>query len=428
MRILMVCPDLPAFSGYGSQSRKFCLIRELSRSHEVTVLCIVDETTEGKQGPLELFSRVHSIRKSAIMAHTLSGKILKGIRDSKHSFVTTARQVAPLFQPLPEQCLKFDLLFRKAMVHKLGRLLKLEKYDLVQVEHTYLAHWQEARPLQVPSLLVAHNVKKILFKRLAASASTALKKIRYTAEFIKFAFHERCWLPRFNHVAATSEVDRHQLINWIPSDRVSVVPNGVDTQYFKPSDKPVEAGTLLFFGRLDHPPNEEGLIFFSQAILPELRKLGYVQPLCVLGGSLACREIPTSLRTLAETGHLKLMGHVEDLRPYLAKACGVVVPLLSGSGTRVKILEAMSAGKAIVSTSVGTEGIEGQSGKHFMIADQPIEFAQKCAQILARSEQREQLGQAARFLVAQKYAWPVIAGQLEEAQRLAMHHWKTRNT
>jgi glycosyltransferase involved in cell wall biosynthesis len=165
---------------------------------------------------------------------------------------------------------------------------------------------------------------------------------------------------------------------------------------------------------MDWMPNEDGVAYFVEKILPVIRRDIPEAAFWAVG-----RRPPRRLQALASSG-VVVTGAVEDIRPYLAKAALCVVPLRSGSGTRIKIFEAMAMGKAVVSTSMGAEGLPVRHGENIILADNPTDFARQVVDLLRDPLRRQRLGHAARQLVEENYGWPAVAAYFDRVMQAAL--------
>ena len=218
---------------------------------------------------------------------------------------------------------------------------------------------------------------------------------------------ERRYVQLADYVLAVSESNRASFAPYVDPRRISVIPTGVDTEYFQPSHGPEQPDTMAFTGSMDWMPNEDGVAYFVGKILPLIRSQIPEAAFWAVG-----RLPPRRLQALASDS-VVVTGAVEDIRPYLAKAALCVVPLRSGSGTRIKIFEAMAMGKAVVSTTLGAEGLPVRHGENIILADEPADFARQVVDLLRDLRRRQQLGRAARQLVEQSYGWPAVAAYFE---------------
>ena len=180
---------------------------------------------------------------------------------------------------------------------------------------------------------------------------------------------------------------------------------GADTEFFQPSGENELPNSLVFVGSMDWLPNEDAILYFVAEIFPLIQRQVPDVTLCVVG-----RKPSQRLKDLASrASNIQLTGWVEDVRPYVAQRSVCIVPLRIGGGTRLKIFEAMSMGKAVVSTSIGAEGLPVNSGKHILLADDPAGFAESTIRLLGDASRRTELGQAARHLVLENYSWATVS-------------------
>jgi glycosyltransferase involved in cell wall biosynthesis len=216
--------------------------------------------------------------------------------------------------------------------------------------------------------------------------------------------------------AAVTEIDARHIAAW-GAPRVSIVENGVDTGFFIPSHGLGDGEKLLFIGALDWFANQDAVEYLLREILPLVLRHSPGVKLQVVG-----RKLPEALRKRwACFAGVELVGEVPDVRPYLASAAVVVVPLRIGGGSRIKILEALAMKKAVVSTPVGAEGLAVSDGVHLLVADSPASFAECTIRLLASPGKRTALGECGRKLVEERYSWDQIALHLESAW------WRTCN-
>jgi glycosyltransferase involved in cell wall biosynthesis len=224
---------------------------------------------------------------------------------------------------------------------------------------------------------------------------------------------ERTWCPRVALNVAVSDADRREFQRLAPAARITVVPNGVDVEKFVP--RAAQGGGIVFVGGMTWFPNKDALRYFACEILPLLRAAGNQDEVTWVG-----RALPGAHDTYSAQG-ITLTGYVDDIRPYVQNAACYVVPLRVGGGTRLKILDAWAMGKAVVSTSVGCEGLDARDGWNILIRDDPREFALAVQQVLSDTELRARLGAGARQTAERIYSWRVIGKAMHaeyEAVRL----------
>jgi glycosyltransferase involved in cell wall biosynthesis len=172
---------------------------------------------------------------------------------------------------------------------------------------------------------------------------------------------------------------------------------------------------------MDWLPNEDAMLFFCRDVLPLIRAGEPAVRLTIVG-----RTPTPAVRKLAEDAGVRVTGRVDDVRPYMKDAAVYIVPLRIGGGTRLKIFEAMAMGRAVVSTTVGAEGLPVTHGEHVVIADEPNTFARAVVHLMRDVERRRQLEAAARALVVARYDWSAVAGELESAlERFALRPFES---
>lgn len=262
--------------------------------------------------------------------------------------------------------------------------------------------------LPIPCLLFQHNVESSLWQRMATTESHPLRKLAYALEYARMSGYERRTLGRFHHIIAVSEHDRQQMLEMCPACEITVIPTGVDTQQF-PVAPPSSAAPprIVFTGSMDWEPNVDAVEYFCGQIWPRILAEFPDAIFQIVG-----RNPFAKVQRLASHS-VQVTGTVPSVTDYLRNATVVVVPLRIGGGTRLKIYEAMAMGKALVSTSIGAEGLSFQNGRDLLLADDASSFADAILLLLRDAQVRRKLEQAAVQLAAQ-FDWSVVAGQFSD--------------
>ena len=265
--------------------------------------------------------------------------------------------------------------------------------------------------LKIPCLLFQHNVESSLWQRMAATESHPLLKLSYAIESAKMTRYERATLGRFHHIVAVSEHDREQMLKMDPACEITVVPTGVDTHKFRVAP-PASADPprIVFTGSMDWEPNIDAVDYFCAQIWPRIRKEFPNAMFQIVGRNPGAKV----LRLASDS--VRVTGTVPSVEEYLEKASVVVVPLRIGGGTRLKIFEAMAMGKALVSTSIGAEGLDIESGRDLLLADDASAFAEAVLLLLRDVGIRRRIEQAAVETAAQ-YDWSRVAAQFADVLR-----------
>jgi len=261
-----------------------------------------------------------------------------------------------------------------------------------------------------PKVVFEHNVEFQLRKRQWFVETNTVRKHVFAAEWRKTHAIESEVCRTFDHVITVSEEDRETLKREFCIPHVSAIPTGVDADFYHPWSVSPRPRQLVFVGSMDWHPNEDAMIWFVEEIYPRIRQQVSHARLTIVGRSPSLRL----RKAVSRDASIHLTNWVPDVRPYLAEAEVVVVPLRIGGGTRIKIPEAMAMEKPVVSTSLGAEGLGLTNNRDIKLADQSQEFADAVIELLSDSVKREQMGRAARTTVLQEHSWEAAVDKFEE--------------
>jgi sugar transferase (PEP-CTERM/EpsH1 system associated) len=386
MRIVMVTHEVPRPT-WGAGIRNYHLLRQLARHHSVRLLSVVDDLDAAASQADELRDLV-----AGVALVPLPGRARKRIQQFKFAVTGRSYLLTEFSPPEAEMAL--------AAMHA------REPVDVVLFESVLPAGI--AVPPGARVIVDQHNIEHEMLRRVFEAERQPVRKIYNWIEFrwLRPGELERC--ARATAVTVTSERERRLLGELIPSAAPIVVPNGVDLGAFSPARSADEiSGRIVFTGTLGYYPNVQAVQHFAQAIWPAVRAKEPEATWQIVGS-----HPPVEVRRLGELPGIMVTGTVPQVQPYLAAAAVVVVPILVGAGTRLKVLEALAMGKAVVTTSVGCEGLGLVSGEHAIIADDPATFATAVSALLRDDERREALGRAGRALAEERYGWERCAAPL----------------
>jgi sugar transferase (PEP-CTERM/EpsH1 system associated) len=397
MRILWLNTNLLLPLDKGGKLRTWHLMRHLADRHEITCVSFAepDQPKANLEGMSQVCSRLITIRRH------------ERHKEGWRFYASVARY---LLAPLPYAVAQYrSRAYRRAVQSQLAS----GHFDRIVCDFLVPAV-NLPRALPCPAVLFTHNVEAEIWRRHADTESGLVRKRLYTQQWRRMLRFEGRTVARFDRVLAVSDVDRDTLQR-LYGDRlkapVSVIPTGVDTTYFAPRPASAEASRrIVFTGSMDWLPNSDGVVFFCREILPLVRQ---AEPDAIF--TIVGRSPTPAVRRLAEDSGIEVTGRVEDVRPYLQNAAVYVVPLRIGGGTRLKIFEAMAAGRAVVSTTIGAEGLPIESGRHLLLADTPQEFANAVITLLRDPSTRSSIEAEGRALVTERYDWSAAAGHLEAA-------------
>jgi glycosyltransferase involved in cell wall biosynthesis len=369
----------------GGKIRSYNILRHLARSHEVTLLSYYG----GKKDSAYETEIQHELPG----AQTIATSTLDG-----NAFAQSVDYLRRVLQSAPFAVSKFTHpSVRRALASRLGA----KQFD-VAVCDFLSASLNFPDVLYTPVVLFQHNVETALWRRLASTETNPAKRLAYQIEAAKMARYEQRALGRFHHIIAVSEHDRQEMLAMAPGCDITVVPTGVDTQKYAVAP-PATANPprIVFTGSMDWEPNLDAVAYFCQDIFPRVRS-EFPSALFQIVG----RNPHPRVKQLASE-YVQVTGTVPSVAEYLRDATLVVVPLRIGGGTRLKIFEAMAMGKTVISTSIGAEGLDVQSGRDLILADHPTAFAEAILSLLRDAGLRQKYEQAAAKLAAQ-YDWSNI--------------------
>jgi glycosyltransferase involved in cell wall biosynthesis len=397
-RILIVAPEAPSPPMGGFSLRVHHLAGELARRHQVTLLTYgTPDDGHDWSGLGRTLAAVHSVPPPPTLRLGPSG-----------TRSTAARRAHQLASVCSRGSFHLGSLRSRAMQQTLDRLVDDPGFDLIQVESSQMM-WVDL-PGPTPVVLDEHNVEFALLERVAGVERSPLRRWYGRLEAGKARGEERrCW-ERVDGCVVTSAADEAIIQRERPGSVTGVVPNGVDTEHFRPAAGETPEGSgMVFVGRMDYRPNVDAVEWFVRTVLPLVRAAEPTAVLTVVGGG----GVPPALRRLSGPG-LVMTGLVDDVRPFVHRAAMVVVPLRAGGGTRLKLLEALAMAKPVVSTSVGAEGVDVIAGEHLLTADSPEPMADQILRVMAERGLGPRLGLAGRSLVLDRYSWSASARRLEE--------------
>lgn len=395
-RILFLTPQMPYPPEQGAAIRNYNLIVQVAAQHDVALLSFAQEIDQDA-GPLAEICR-------PLVRVPMPPE--RSARERLRALLTTDK---------PDMALR---LYAPAYAQALRELLTREPFDIVQVEGLELAcylplvrQWLGERAPRL--ILDEYNAEYLLQWRAFEADLRSLRRLPTTlyslVQWRRLERFERTVCRQADRVLAVSEADAEALRRLVKGLDPVVVPNGVDTTRYHPGlpdSLPLEHPALLFTGKMDFRPNTDACLWFHRHVWPLVRARTQAR-LYIVG-----KNPPARLKPLWDDPSVTVSGYVPDILPYFGGADVYIAPLRIGGGTRLKVLEAMAAGLPLVSTTLGVEGIALSPGRHALLADTPVAFAEAILSLLADPERRQALGAAARQFVLEHYDWRLIAPRL----------------
>ena len=385
MRILWLKTEVLHPVDKGGKIRTYNMLKELKREHHVTYLTLDDGTAsaEDKKNASEYCHELVCI------PHARREKFTPGFYYELLLNLVSSNAYA---------IKKYE---SRAMRREIVERDRRGAFDLLVCDFLAPAVNVPA-DLTTPAVLFQHNVEAMIWKRHYEVQSNPVKKAYLYGQWQKMRRFEREMCGRFDAVIAVSADDREQMKNEYGAKAVFDVPTGVDVEFFQPNNtvKPVP-NSLVFTGSMDWLPNDDAIRYFTREILPLIKNKVPDVKLTVVGRNPA----PALVDLSKEDPSLIITGRVDDVRPYMENAAAYIVPLRIGGGTRLKIFEAMAMEKAVVSTTIGAEGLPLTNGIELLLADEPETFAAAVVSVLSDQDYAAELGQRAAAVVRENFGW-----------------------
>ncbi|MCB0805824.1 MAG: glycosyltransferase [Bacteroidales bacterium] len=297
----------------------------------------------------------------------------------------------------------------KDVEQKLKQVLQQEKFDVVQLEMLYMTPYMDVirKYSKAKIVLRSHNIEHRIWQRVAETTRNPLKSVYLRYLTTKLKNYELSHLNSYDGIACISSKDAAFFSEHGCNIPITTVPFGVDTDIYKSGLTDYEFPSLFHIGSMNWMPNEEGINWFLEKAWPLIHA-----DLPDLKIYLAGREMPAWLTNLNKK-NVEVLGEVDDAHQFIHSKSIMVVPLFSGSGIRIKIIEGMALGKAIISTSIGAEGINYTHGENILIADTPEDFLKAVKKCVADKTLCEELGRKARQLIEQEHSHEAVIRSLE---------------
>jgi glycosyltransferase involved in cell wall biosynthesis len=387
--LLFLSHRLPYPPHNGAALRTYNIIRLLARDFDLHVLCF--DRADKATAAMPLAERTVAMAEfGTFEVFPIPQQRNRGrfVADHARSVIHRVPYTYYVYDSVP-----FERRLRKLIADRQFSLVHMDSMDLVRF-----------LPLLsgLPVACTHHNVESVLMRRRAENEESSLVRryLAHQAALLEEA--ERDWLPRIALNIAASDADRNALQAIAPAARIATVPNGVDTDFFTPGDVAQPQG-CVFVGGTTWYPNRDALEWYVSDVAPAAQAIGVTAPVTWVG-----RAADEELERFADDPALHLTGYVDDVRPYVHGAKCFIVPLRVGGGTRLKILDAWAMGAAVVSTSIGCEGLAAVDGENILIADSAEEFAGTIARVLLDDSLRRTLGANARRTAVERYSWDVL--------------------
>lgn len=382
MKLLFVTPRFPYPLLRGDQVVSYHRLRTLAQRHEITLLTFYQHPSELKNIDYisEYCQTIHTVQLTKLQSII---NVAKGIFN---------------FQ-LPLQVAYYNSNY---FTYKINSILSNNNFDLIHVFLLRVAPY--FKNISTPKIIELIDSMQLNLERRVALESFPQRGI-FKEELRRIIQYEQNLHNLFDHLVVVSEKDR----KLIPSERVKVIPNGIDTELFSLQQQPPLKPTLIFSGNMSYAPNIHAVKWFVKTCLPIIQQT-IPNVSLLIAGINPSREVCS----LEQTAGVTVTGFVKSMPKTLKQANVAIAPMQSGSGIQNKILEAMASGLPVVTTTLGLGSLKAKPGREILLADSPEQFAQMTITLLQNAELAREIRQKARDFVVEKHSWEVAASQIEE--------------
>ncbi|KON27196.1 hypothetical protein AC481_05555 [miscellaneous Crenarchaeota group archaeon SMTZ-80] len=387
MKILILTPFLPYPPQAGNRLRAFHWLSYLRKKHQIY-----------------LVSFIESINENSYLKNLMEycADIITVLRRPKCGFMY---RVMNLFKKPPYFIV--EQFKSSTMQESITRLLENNRFDLILVSSLAMLQYVD-NVKGINKILDSVDCITRNYSQSWKVNTGFMDRIKSSIDYRKIREYEVSLHTKVDRcIVATSE-DREFLECISPGLIVRIIPNGVDSEYFSPQPVEEDFPSLLFFGDMSYTPNKDAVVYLCLKILPLVKSSFPKLRVYIVG-----KNNPKINKCIPHEKGVIITGFVEDIRIFLSKASVSVCPMRIGTGIKNKVLEAMAMGKAVVSSSIGKEGIEASNGKDILIADSHESFAQRITELLRDKNLREKIGRNARELMEKNHQWEMQAQKIE---------------
>ncbi len=381
MSLLIIDEEFPYPLNTGKRIRTFNLIKVLKKYHDISYLA---------------YGTVDSDSYQYLKEQGFNPICVPPPDRRQNGIKFYYKLLANLTSPLPYIVTSH---FTPEFQNKLISIVNSKKIDLIICEWTpYAVFLKDLN--NVKSIIAAHNIESSIWKRYEENENNGLKKKYISIQRKKVEAFEKQAFHWSNGATAVTKNEADTISGLNVTYPVEVIDNGVDTSYFKSKNCERLTNELVFTGSMDWRPNQDAVIYFANEIFPMVKETVNDIKFTIVG-----RKPPSKVKELEKIEGITVTGTVDDVRPYIDRANLYIVPLRIGGGSRLKILEAMSMQKAVISTAIGAEGLNIEDNKNIILKDSPSEFSKGIIELLKNNDLRNSLESEGRRLVEEEYDW-----------------------
>jgi glycosyltransferase involved in cell wall biosynthesis len=388
MDILFVCQEIPSYWNSSTNRTYYFLKYNKKYRNNITLITYKNNKTYSEEN-LQKYAEIITIEHPSKL-RTIIDTCLDCIIEKKIRFPFTT----------------YSLDLEK----KLKKIIREKKFDLIYFD-TPMIYYASKLNINVPIILNIIDPKTYSLYQIYLKEKRFINKVKLILNYYDYRFF---YIPKykdFNAYLFVSPIHKRLIESFIPISRKKIcIPQGVDIESFQPILIDEDPQRLVFIGTMDYFPNEHAILFFYKKIFPLIKQQIPQIKLYVVGRN------PSKEILKMRSKNVSVTGFVQDIRPFIAKACVVIVPIITDDGGfKIKVLEAMALGKPVVSTSIGAKGLDVTKGVNIIIADTPEEFANSVITLMKDKQLRQEIGKNARYLIIHKYSWEKLTDMLNVA-------------
>jgi sugar transferase (PEP-CTERM/EpsH1 system associated) len=390
MNILVVCRELPYPLNTGYKIRTFNLIKRLSKNNSISIICF-DTGNIPSEDILSMQRYCETI------------KIVTPIKYSKIKQIPNILKLIIAGEPLSIKYAQSEIM--KSEIYK---TLESRAIDLIHFDDPYMTKNYDFKNRGfIKTSVTYHDIDSHKFKGIFSLERNILRKILLLVDVILLKKWQQDLGKKVDMSIVMSESDANILNKDKTVSNIAVIPNGVDIEEFLFTKANSQNITISYFGNMEYFPNQDAVLFFSKQILPMIKQKIPGVKFLIVG-----KNPSLTVQSLATDENIIVTGTVDSVIPHYINSSICIVPLRAGGGTRLKILEAMAVGRPVVSTTIGCEGLDVVDGENLLIADTPVQFAEKVIQLINDKQLYQKIANNGRKLVEDKYSWDKIAEKL----------------
>lgn len=397
MRILVLTSYVPFPPHSGAKIHVANQMKYLSQNHDVTLMCPVRPNSGQAENAQKLVGE-----------YCTEVKPIPWQKRSKIKYLPHLLRYIRVGDPIG-----YFIFYHQELADALYHITATEHFDIVNIHHSYMAPYIEAISPQsrCKRIITLHNVPYTQWQRMMTAERNIYKKAILFRDWLFQKHATLKYVRRYDKTVTISELDRSIILKDVPQANIIAITTGLDTRAIAPLSQPATFHNLLFIGSMHYRPNVDAAQFLCQEIFPLIRQRMPETRLFIVGSNP-----PKGLRQLGkQTDGIMVTGYVDNVIPFYEKSCITLVPLRSGSGIRIKILESLALGRPVVSTTLGCEGLQVTHNQNILISDTATDFATQTVRMMTDPILWQYIASRGRYQIEHVYDLQVVGRRLVQA-------------